>query len=79
MPHKRQYFYRSPKYGRVSRYGITNEPSRRYSDDAHHTYGNTIGILGWTYSSRAAKRAERNQVRSYARRYSRRPWVEGNS
>lgn len=74
MARRRQYLYKQKKYGRVSKYGITNDPARRYGENARDGYGNKMEILGWSYSRRAAKRAESNKIRSYARRYGRRPW-----
>ena len=66
MARRRQYLYKQKKYGRVSKYGITNDPARRYGENARAGYGNKMEILGWSYSRRAAKRAESNKIRSYA-------------
>lgn len=68
------YLYKQKKYGRISKYGITNNPSRRYGENVRDGYGESMEILGSSYSRPRVRRAESYKIRSYARRYGRRPW-----
>lgn len=70
---KRVYVYKQMKHGRISKYGITNSPMQRSRQNAKAGHGSTMKVIGWSYSRTAARRAESNKIRSYARRYGRRP------
>ena len=71
---RRTFLYKQTKYGRISKYGITNNPQRRVRQNAKAGYGSTMTLIGSTTSRRRARAAESSKIRSYARRYGRRPW-----
>lgn len=71
---KRTHLYKQIKNGRISKYGITNSPRQRRRQNAKAGYGSTMKVIGGSYSRSAVRRAESYKIRSYARRYGRRPW-----
>ena len=68
------YLYKQEKYGRISKYGITNDPWRRARENANDGYGEYMEVIASGNSRSAARRAESYKIRSYARRYGSRPW-----
>ena len=59
--------------GRVAKYGVTNNPYRRATENARDGFGTTMEITGPRVTRRTALRRESSKISRYESRYGRKP------
>ncbi len=60
-------------FGRVVKYGITNNPYRRAEENTRHGLGTTMEITGNRVTRQTALKRESSKIRHYESRYGRKP------